>query len=513
MPDFRRLATEIRRLRGNESALALARRAGLSMNYVRNVERGERRPRAGELRKLLVALGADETTSQRCFRWAGIAVDVASAPDARRARRAAWRSLLYVLVNHVWLPRLELEAQRAALRSKHDRALVAAALSAPTPAHFVQATQAAKPPSNGLRDAIESAFEDVPPDTLTLVNDAVANTLAVAQRASAAGESQPAGDPLRARRTHWRWAIARLLMGMNRPTLAERDIYDLVRDGGFDYNFAVCLFPAVYWHACRAWPFERVFIECAARGPRVQRELYDAIAGGLDLLTLSLVLFGETPLGVELAFAERVRPSPPPRSLVEQTGPAASKLLDEAPSSAVGYIDLFDSGPPGLLYADSPADLVFDHWDRTDFLSRFPLFYVDRDGGAQLARALDLPSWSRWQGYVQRRYGASDPQRSERPLVPLTPQRFARTASPLWLRGTVDDTPESLDSYLLRAYCRAVGDATAAAAGKHDFGALHVSSVSLAWYLHSSWQEVAASLAKPVADGAPDAKPPPASPP
>lgn len=41
-------------------------------------------------------------------------------------------------------------------------------------------------------------------------------------------------------------------------------------------------------------------------------------------------------------------------------------------------------------------DLIFDHLDRCEFLDRFPLIKIDQAGFAELARSLDLPSWTAW---------------------------------------------------------------------------------------------------------------------
>ena len=86
------------RSRSGLSALALSRRAGLSINYVRNIERGVRNPRPEALAALCKSLDLSDEETAEVFRLAGIKLAPIEEPYPALT---LWRHLPRVLLERV----------------------------------------------------------------------------------------------------------------------------------------------------------------------------------------------------------------------------------------------------------------------------------------------------------------------------------------------------------------------------------------------------------------------------
>jgi transcriptional regulator with XRE-family HTH domain len=405
--DLRKLGRLIRAGRDalGWSALAVSKAAGLSMNYVRNVERGLRCPRPDALISLCHVLELDARSVSQARRWAGIDADPGTDPESRAARREAWPVLAHALANQILLPRGELTPLLEGAR-RMDRVtvqLLRAAAESTHPATFAASATTARPPPR-LLALIEEHFGGVWAGWVRVAAARVtqpgrlraAPGLAVVadERYAWVPESLAYYELLRHLRT---W-------GADTGPLA----YEYLIACGFDRSFAACFFPAVYWHACRCWPFLKVVLPWARFAPDVQRKIYDAVRTGLSLSQLDEVLLGRGPLGQCIASSTPVRPY---LDFAEDAGGLQGRffLLDNAYEETVHF-----TGPP------PPNDAVFDHLDRSEFLARFLLIRLDEEWFTKSARALDLPSWSAWREHV--RAHASQDIPSDHPLV--TADRF-----------------------------------------------------------------------------------------
>jgi hypothetical protein len=246
----------------------------------------------------------------------------------------------------------------------------------------------------------------------------------------------------------------------------------------YDYNFAVCLFPPVYWQACRHWPFDKVFMPYARHGPVVQHRLHAEIQKGLALEDFDRSLIGEGALGTDITAARATRPSP------EEL--AADSI------SAQERVELIWRYPSGTIRPEGPRppqDSVFDHLDRCEFLERFPLIKIDRAGFAELARGLDLPSWAAWVKHAAVTWRIAD----DRP--PCSAERFAHVVSGVRLVGDADeDRPSTLDSHAARMLTQITAEAAARLLGRGDWHGFARAAEVLE--LPDTWQRVADAIAQ-----------------
>lgn len=455
------------------SAYAVAKAAGLNINYVRLIERGMRRPGIGALSAIAAVLGLDAVAVSELRRLAGIDPDPAAEPEAQDARRKAWRPLAYVLVNHVLLPRLELE--RALTRKRplthNDKELMRLAASAPDIASFVKNAADAPAPSRGLAKLLEETFRSALPGDIERINRHV-KADAFSRDPWGFGDSW--ATPYR---WNTKWAVVSLLRSENRPQRTDDVLLEYLHRFSFDYNFAVCLFPAIYWHACRSWPFEKVQMREARRSPESQRLIYDSVEAGLTLDGLDQVLLGRGEIGTEIASKPAVRPSP------EET--------DEPPGADRVQLVIFAGDRTvKIIGPRPPTDALFDHLDRCEFLGRFPIIQVDRAGFAELARLFNLESWAAWREFWKARAGRSAD--TERP--PLSAERFASVLR--WFRESDSevDTVQTIDSQLGRTLVEETAAGMAAIVGRRDWAG--VANAARAAGIGASWQRIVDALAK-----------------
>jgi len=262
-------------------------------------------------------------------------------------------------------------------------------------------------------------------------------------------------------------------MGHNRPAFPEVQLYHFIQCAAFDYNFAVCLFPAVYWHACRAWPFDKVVISEGRPSLNVQRRLYDAVSSGRPLPDFARVLIAQGELGVELAQFSPVRPSP------EDTEPRKAD-----------WVELIVAGPKRTHVLAGPrplTDALFDHLDRCTFLDRFPLIKIDRQGFADLARSLNLPTWDAWTHCL------SQHSRLPEDEPPRSPDRFQFVVFDWKPYDGGEHDPATLDSYVLRRLVDEVSDGAARLLDHADWPA--ALQVAEALDVRPEWLNVARALA------------------
>ncbi|MFH1749105.1 MAG: helix-turn-helix transcriptional regulator [Planctomycetota bacterium] len=428
------------------SPSATSKAAGLSRNYLRSVQRGLHRPSARVMAAISEALSLDEHEAAELRRLAGIDPDPAAAPEARKARRESWRPLVFILVNHVLLPRLELgDVHRRRRLSSADRELLTHAACASDMAAFVNETEASPPPGRGLVRFLEDVFSQVTPDLLRHINGHVRGAI---------DSRCPRGvRPSVPYRWDERTAIASTLLDYNRPSASEAALYGWIRSTSYDYNFAACFFPAAYWHTCKHWPFDKVRMPYARHGAEVQHELHSEIQQGLSLEDFDLALIGEGTLGRRLIASPPARPSP------------------EDLSSTYGFKDeivkLAYRRRGGTLLPElprPPQDSLFDHLDRCELLERFPLIKIDRAGFADLARGLDLPSWRAWTK------AAPVFEQAPEDVPPHSSERFAHVVSSVRVLGTMeDDRLSTLESHTARMLSQITAEAVARLLGKGDW--------------------------------------------
>jgi len=97
---------------------------------------------------LIVGLNLDAETAGMVRRLAGLTANPGAAPATKVVRREAWPLLLYVLANHVLLPRLALldALQHKSRLPLEDRDLLRRAAAAPDIATFASHVGASAPP-------------------------------------------------------------------------------------------------------------------------------------------------------------------------------------------------------------------------------------------------------------------------------------------------------------------------------------------------------------------------------
>lgn len=448
----------------------LSLRAGLDSSYVSMVARGRANPKPRTLRRISDALGLSATDRAEFYRLAQSYFDPASTAEAKAARRDAWRPLTYILVNHVLLPRLQLGDMLAGKRplSEPDRELIQQAANAPDIVSFVQAAAETPPPSRRLAKRLEATFHDVSPDAVAHLQRNIKNAISTSRPW---GPNYPAGVPYR-----WdeRWAVGSALLSFNRPERTEVELFNYLHRYGFDYNFAVCFFPAVYWHACHDWPFEKVVMPYARRPPDVQRRLYDATRTRLSVEDLAATLIGAGSLGAGLARIPPGRPSP------NIAAGAAGEDWVELAVRGKGRT-FFPTGPA------PPTDALFDHLDRCEFLGRFPLVKIDRAGFSHLARSLELPSWTAWTDFVAERWNwpLDQPPRSR--------ERFQHVIPDIRRRDADEDEPKTLDSYIARRLSEEAAESMARLLGKGDWQRAAAAARSLGF--RPAWLQLTEALA------------------
>lgn len=463
-----RRLTEHRKTRAL-SAYAAARAAGLSDNYYRLMERGIRKPSADAVAAIATALQLTPAEGAELRRLAGIDPDPGATEEAVAARRDAWRELTYILAVHYLLPREEVDGllHGSHTLATHDRDLVQRALDSADLSSFVQAA-GDRPPRGRLRTLIDEVFRDAPLSALVDLRRNVNATL----------YSQAGGD-----RYYWweRWAIARVLLGHNCPSRSEVELHQYVHEYAPDYSFGVCAFSPLLWQVCRHRPFEAVALPFARLCIRGQRTLYDAARAGLSLEDFDRGLLGVGPIGEQLRELEPSRPS-----LSELADPPdwLNLPLQLRPGS-VSWIN----GPR------SPVDLVFDELDRTEFLQRFPLFFVDREWAAAHARSRELATWSAWREYLSTYTAtlAGRPSRAVPPdSAPFTPERFVSVLHGFRSRsGTAADV-NSLRSWIGRRLATEGGHAIANLFAAGDWR--NLISIAAALELPPDWQQILQAL-------------------
>jgi transcriptional regulator with XRE-family HTH domain len=327
------------------SAARASRKAGLSINQVRNIQRGFHRPSPRVCEAILEALTVDEKTAAEFRRLAGIEPDPASSPESRKARLDHWPLLTYLLVNHVLLPRLDLADTLARLRARRSPAAeyLTAAASAPSGQSFSELALTSSPAPRALLALLEKRFGYL--------------TAARLQH----------HHPLPRFRIG-RLAATNLLIDFASPRESDYEAFDRALNAGFAAAFAGRLFPLVYHQACRCWPFEKVYMSYALHGESCQRAVYAQARGLAAPADFDQVLTG---------CAGRIDRGQPTRARSAPDGRSESSLPQPAADPPA---------PPGN------PDYIFDHLDRCEFLDRFPLLKLDLDGACRLACSLDLPS-------------------------------------------------------------------------------------------------------------------------
>jgi transcriptional regulator with XRE-family HTH domain len=331
------------RLARKISAYRLAKRSGVSLSHIRMIERAQRRPSPDTIAALCTALGLDAGMTAELRRLAGIDPDPASDPSSRAARAQAWPLLTYLLVNHVLLPRLTLADTLARLQRRPSRAaeyLTAAVSLSPWDFSGLRLLQSSPP--RALLSLIEKNFGYLSATDLRRHHHTPRNLGRV--RASI------------------------LLLGLANPASSEYEALSLTLPGVFSEVFAARLFPLIYHQACRAWPFEKVYMPYALHGEACQRAVYAAARLQADVAGFDQVLLGR---GAPMPRGQPSRPRLAPSGMSESS-------LREPPPDPVP--------PPGN------PDYIFDHWDRCEFLERFPLLKLDLPASLKLALASDLPS-------------------------------------------------------------------------------------------------------------------------
>lgn len=413
------------------------------MNYVRNIERGLLRPSGRGLDALSSALGLSPAERRDLQ---ALTIDLADprTTHAKATRQGAWRTLTYLLVNHVYLPRLEMADQLRATRSAPERELLESAAAATDLAAFVHAVAERKPPRS-LLARLENAFASIPPDRLEALEGVVRTAV------------ETRFHPHLADEYYWpeRNAVAYVLAAVrNAPLMPEPELLRSIAGMTFDYSFAICLFPPLFWHACHAWPFDKLANPLARAALPWQRMFYDAVRGGLSLDDLCQALLGRLPLG-----------PPPPNA----------PLPGARPSPLV-----WSGSMPGLA-GTARVDCFFDHWDRADLLARFPLIGLDRAHFTALARAQEHAYWRAWRDEhaLYERWLASWADAPK--LSPLPAARFDSIFTESHYAGRTMDRPgvETLQSKLGRLICERIADAAAERIASDQWQALDDAAATL----------------------------------
>jgi len=426
------LGSRLRKCRKDRglSAYAAARAVGLSDNYYRLLERGIRRPSASAIDLICGTFQLSALEAAELRRLAGIDPDPAAMPEAKGARRDAWPLLLYVLVNHVLLPRLELPDILDARRGQRNAELVdlvRRAAMARTRHDFERDVAGIKPPRSVL-SLVEKHFGKLPPGDLASAqselsfNDRLLDLVATATERLDDTDLIEADELAQlANRLHSfshdaaAWLLPHVLVQAVNMAKASFQL----RKFGLDWNFAVAFFPFLYWHVCRYWPFEKVINPLARLGVDQQRQLYDAVQRGLDLVDFDRALLGERKLGRNLRAAGTTRP--PFYGDSDTVKPGHARIPIERPLPDI--IPQFYDGPV------PPVDVLCDELDRNELLARFPLIKIDTAGFDQLVHERTLPSWGAWVACVRERMPDLTPD-----APPLGLRKFAAVLS-YWSLG------------------------------------------------------------------------------
>ena len=481
------------------SAAAVSRLAHLSVNQVRNVQRGLHRPSTRVLAAIADALRLTPDVQADLRRLAGIDPDPGATAGARKARREAWPALVYVLVNHVLLPRLEFAAHLADHRRlpAPDHELLAVAAVAPDLISFVRRATDLPAPGAKLRRLLEETFRDAPPDAVADLQEGLCWALR-------AGTFPSREVPL-VHRYRWdeRWCIARTLLRFNRPAQPEYALYEYVHSAQFDYSFAVAYFPAVFWHACHVWPFDKLFNPYARACDGIQRRLYEEVRAGLSLDGTAAALVGRSALGVELGLALPSRPSP------EEEVPGELAGLRRVPQPGGERVEItlpVNGGTVKFTGSRPPVDLLFDHLDRCALLERFPLIKIDRESFTGLGRSLNHPAWTAWTEHLAHDWQLP----ADAP--PLSRQRFDSILCQCRSWSPQEDRPETLDSLLCRHVTEEAAFAMARMLGRGDWPAAARAAEALA--LSPEWLRIVRAIAaqRPTDEAGPGVDRPPSEP-
>ncbi|MBU0639950.1 MAG: hypothetical protein KKB50_13865 [Planctomycetes bacterium] len=374
-------------------------------------------------------------------------------PEAKAARRDAWRPLTYILANHILLPRLELVDTLAGQRriDEESRDLMNKATQAGDVSIFVRdAATVTKPPAS-LHRLLESVFDQVTPGALT----GMERELAAALHAPGPPAAPPGWGELR--------VVGWLLPAFSHPRQTLTEFGRLIFEYTFERSFAIALFPAIYWQACRCWPLEKVIMCHALHAPEAQIELYDAVRyKGLSLEHLDRALLGEGALGKAVRGIQQTRPS-----------------VDRAPEQPDG------EGAPRCAFplgerddrfvfrgATPPNDAVFDYLDRCRFLERLPFIKADRRVFADLACSLTLPSWNAWVAHVTAH---SLPEGTP----PRIPERFRVLFHPFTDLDERMERPDAVRDYLGRLLAQKAQAAMASRFAADDWSSIRAAARAL----------------------------------
>lgn len=369
----------VRRQRGLPAS-AVACRSGVSLGHIRNIERGLRHPKAAVLARILDALDATDVERAEARRLAGIDPNPSTSKEARAARRGKWQPLTFILANDILLPCLRLDYAFGARLDLAGNAwaLVHQALKAADMATFVDQTADVVSPPPDLTTLLESSFGHAPADLVEGLESLLSDERYLNEM------NRHSGQPPLA----WKHTMLRSLILSPAPPTGKDAVFlrDVVEMLTFDRSFAVCFFPAVYWTACRNWPFEKVWMPLSRASKSLQKAVYERIQAGLSLEDFDRAMIGQGDLGDVVRRAEPARFSPD--EMADSPGRPWSWEVGR------GSCRVTFSGPR------PPNDLAFDHLDRCTFLERFPYLKVDREAAAKLARSVMLPSWQAWVDHI-----------------------------------------------------------------------------------------------------------------
>ncbi len=394
---------ELRRERGL-SAQALSKRAGLGINYVRQLERGGGHPDPQKLEAVARALDLDGPAITELRRLAGIDPDPGATREAKAARRDAWPLLTYILTSHLLLPRLELGQ---VLSQKDRRApsvahVLRAAAEADNLFTYCRATDPTAKPPRALAVMLEGTFDHLDVDAVRRLQRNV-------KLAGDAWQSEQSAHLLHPRTVGDRELVVRPLLKFRSPDTTEIHALLRVERSHFNAVFAVRLFPLIYYDACRFWPFSKVFMPDACYGESAQKQLCDLARHGISIDDFDDALLRPG----ALTLAGRQREPCDIDKLFFRAPPLVSWRRDDGRTSSI----------PSSL--PSQLDRVFDHLDRSAFLDRFPLIKLVPEQFGQLAASHELPSWRLLRDHLLRHHDVPVDVLDQQPLAhPLPPGPF-----------------------------------------------------------------------------------------
>ena len=434
------------------SASALSLKAGLGVNTIRHLQRGLRHPQPETIDTIANALNLSPADRAALRHAAGYEVDEAYTHEARQLRRDNWLPLVFVYTNNYLLPRLELDAElaRRDRAAQRDAELLRAAAAAPDIVAWCTENQYRPAPSRRLLNRLEETFREALPADIDNLKSNLERAIADRKNGVSHAWNQ-------------RWAIAGVLRSHRRPPISDLELNVLFDYYTYDLDFAVCLFPLLYWNTARVRPFESVALPYARRDLAAQRRLFDAIRNGLTLEDFSLALLGKGPLGEDICR------KPPSRPIIYEAS----------------FREWFQSSMRSLRVNSDPsfeqpaAYAVFDHLDFSEFLARFPIIVIDRETFASIARAASTPLWDSWVDFVRR---WSTPRPDAEPMFrpdapPLTPQRFASMFCPRIVQGGAH--PDTLDSFTDRSIARTLYEASARNIDRRDWNRVAAAAENL----------------------------------